>query len=124
QAAHNLGAGPWHVFRTVTFPLAWPGLLGAILLVAIYVLEDFGNPALIAGQYTVLPTLAYELISGFGDFAGAAVISTILLLIALVLYVGRLKLEGGGSYVTVSGRGSSIPRPPVSHLVSRICFGV
>src|SRR5919198_3859398 len=106
QAAHNLGAGPWHVFRTITLPLARPGLLGAILLVAIYVLEDFGNPALIAGQYTVLPTLAYGLISGFGDFAAAAVVSTILLALALVLYLVRLRLEGRHGYVTVSGRGS------------------
>src|SRR5919201_2118858 len=94
QAARNLGAGPWRVFRTVTLPLSRPGLVGAILLVAIYVLEDFGNPALIAGQDTVLPTLAYGLISGFGDFAGAAVVSTILLLLAMLLYLGRLRLEG------------------------------
>src|SRR5256885_452 len=95
QAARNLGASPWSVFRTITVPLARPGLVSAVLLVAIYVVEDFGNPALIAGQYTVLPTLAYGLISGFGDFAGAAVVSCILLSMALVLYLVRLRLEGG-----------------------------
>src|ERR1700716_379955 len=110
QAARNLGAGPWTVFTTVTLPLARPGLLAATLLVAIYVLEDFGNPALIAGQYTVLPTLAYGLISGFGDFAGAAVVSTILLAMATLLYVLRLRLQGGRSYVTIVGRGSTVPR--------------
>src|SRR5205085_8155826 len=51
QAARNLGATPWSVFRTITLPLARPGLVSAILLVGIYVVEDFGNPALIAGQY-------------------------------------------------------------------------
>src|SRR5438094_556252 len=108
QAARNLGATPWNVFRTVTLPLARPGLVSAVLLVAIYVVEDFGNPALIAGQYTVLPTLAYGLISGFGDFAGAAVVSCILLAMALALYVVRLRLEGGrGSFVTVTGRAGS-----------------
>jgi iron(III) transport system permease protein len=122
QAARNLGAGPWAVFRTVTLPLAWPGLLAAILLVAIYVIEDFGNPALIAGQYTVLPTLAYGLITGFGDFAGAAVVSTILLVLALGLYLLRLRLQGRRSYVTVTGRGSTIPRPPVPRIVTRLCF--
>src|SRR5437762_3552292 len=120
QAARNLGANPWTVFRTVTLPLARPGLVSGILLAAIYVLEDFGNPALIAGQYTVLPTLAYGLITGFGDFAGAAVVSTILLGLALVLYVGRLKLEGSRGYVTVAGRGSAIPRPPVAPLLSKV----
>jgi iron(III) transport system permease protein len=122
QAAHNLGAGPWHVFWTITLPLSRPGLLAAVLLVAIYVLEDFGNPALIAGQFTVLPTLAYGLISGFGDFAGAAVVSTILLLLASVLYVVRLRLQGDRSYVTISGRGATVPRPPVPRRVSQVLF--
>jgi iron(III) transport system permease protein len=122
QAAHNLGASQWRVFWTITLPLARPGLLAATLLVAIYVLEDFGNPALIAGQYTVLPTLAYGLISGFGDFAGASVVSTILLAMATVLYVLRLRLQGGRSYVTVVGRGSTVPRPPVPRSVTIACF--
>src|SRR5919198_4694267 len=70
QAARNLGASFWDVFRTVTLPLTRPGLVGATLLVAIYILEDFGNPAVIAPRDNVLPTLAYGLVSGFGDLAG------------------------------------------------------
>src|SRR5919202_5487449 len=93
QAARNLGATPWSVFRTVTLPLSRPGLVGATLLVAIYILEDFGNPAVIAPRDNVLPTLAYGLVSGFGDPAGAAVVSSILLALALVLYVLRIQLE-------------------------------
>jgi iron(III) transport system permease protein len=122
QAARNLGAGPWQVFRTVTLPLTRPGLGAAILTTAIYVLEDFGNPALIGGIFTVLPTLAYGLISGFGDLAGAAAVSTILLLIAIVLYVAKLRLDGGRQFITVSGRASSMPRPPVPAAVSWIGF--
>lgn len=122
QAARNLGAGPWQVFRSVTLPLARPGLAAATLMTAIYILEDFGNPALIAGRFTVLPTLAYGLVSGFGDFVGAAAVSTILLILALLLYVGHLRLEGGRSYVTVSGRASSMERPPVPRPVTWACF--
>src|SRR4051794_9363020 len=124
QAARNLGAGPWKVFTTVTLPLSRPGLVAAILLVAIYVVEDFGNPALIAGQYTVLPTLAYGMITGLADFAGAALISTILLGLAMAMYVVRMRLEGRHGYVTVSGRGSSIPRPPVPAAVTWVCFAI
>ena len=122
QAARNLGAGPWDVFRTVTLPLARPGLIAATLMTAIYVLEDFGNPALIGGRFTVLPTQAYALISGFGDLPGAAAVSTILLTLALILYVARLRLEGNRSYVTVTGRASSMPRPPVPRGVTWVCF--
>jgi len=124
QAARNLGAGPWTVFRTVTLPLSRPGLGAAILTTAIYVVEDFGNPALVGGQFVVLPTQAYGLISGFGDLPGAAAVSTILLSLALVLYVAKIRLDGGQSFVTVSGRASSMPRPPVPAWLSWVCFAV
>ncbi len=122
QAARNLGASPWQVFRTITLPMSRPGLLAAILTTAIYIVEDFGNPALIAGQFTVLPTQAYGLVSGFGDVVGAAAVSTLLLLLALVLYVGKVKIEGQQSYVTISGRAGTIPRPPVPRVVNVACF--
>ncbi len=122
QAARNLGASSWGVFRTVTVPLARPGLAAAILTTAIYILEDFGNPVLIAGQFTVLPSQAYSLIEGFGDFSGAAAVSTILLVLALILYVAKLRIEGNRSYVTISGKATSIPRPPVPRAVTVACF--
>ncbi len=124
QAAHNLGASHWQVFRTVVLPIIRPGLAAATLMTAIYILEDFGNPALIGGQFTVLSTQAYGLISGFGDLPGAAAVSTILLLIALLMYIGRLRLEGQRSYVTVTGRTSSIPRPPIPRGLTWACFAV
>src|SRR5881296_1755427 len=122
QAARNLGAGSWRVFWTVTLPLSRPGLGAAILTTAIYIVEDFGNPQLIGGQFTVLPTQAYNLISGFGEFTSAAAVSTLLLLIALALYLAKIRLDGGRSFVTISGRASSMPRPPVPAVLSWACF--
>ncbi len=122
QAARNLGANTWDVFRTVTLPLARPGLAAAILTTAIYILEDFGNPVLIAGQFRVLSSQAYALIEGFGDFSGAAAVSTILLILALLLYVAKLRIEGNRSYVTISGKATSIPRAPVPRALTAACF--
>ena len=122
QAARNLGANAWDVFRTVTLPLSRPGLGAAILTTAIYVLEDFGNPAVIGGTYTVMPTKAYGLISGFGDYKGGAAISTVLLALALVLYFAKVRLDGPRSFVTVSGRATSMPRPPVSRALTWASF--
>src|SRR5207245_6837559 len=122
QAARNLGAGSWRVFRTVTLPLSRPGLGAAILTTAIYILEDFGNPQLIGGVFYVLPTQAYSLISSFGEYTSAAALSTILLLLALRLSLAEVRLDGGRSFVTISGRASSMPRPPVSTPVSWACF--
>src|SRR2546428_663355 len=77
---------------------------------------------LVGGQFTVLPTQAYNLISGFGEFTSAAAVSTLLLLIALALYVAKIRLDGGRSFVTISGRASSMPRPPVPAALSWACF--
>src|SRR5438309_4421874 len=122
QAGRNLGAGSRRVFWTVTLPLSRPGLGAAILTTAIYILEDFGNPQLVGGLFLVLPTQAYSLISGFGEYTSAAAVSTILLLLALGLYLAKIRLDGGRSFVTISGRASAMPRPPVSAGLNWACF--
>ena len=116
QAARNLGAGPWQVFKSVT--LRSRGRAGAaILTTAIYVLEDSVTP-LSSAASTLCCQRSYGLISGFGELDAAAAVSTILLGLALVLYLGKLRLDGGRQYVTVSGKASSMPRPPVPRIVS------
>ncbi|TMF77728.1 MAG: iron ABC transporter permease, partial [Chloroflexi bacterium] len=82
----------------------------------------FGNPQLVGGLFLVLPTQAYSLISGFGEYTSAAAVSTILLLLALGLYFAKIRLDGGRSFVTISGRASSMPRPPVSAGLNWACF--
>ncbi|MCL6554579.1 MAG: ABC transporter permease subunit [Firmicutes bacterium] len=65
DAALNLGAGRWTVFRRVLLPLATPGLAGAFLVVFIESLADFGNPLLLAGSaFPVLSVQAYLQITG------------------------------------------------------------
>src|SRR2546426_5076029 len=72
-AARDLGAGEWTLFRTVTAPLARPGLAAAMLIVAITVLADFGNAIVIAGNLPLLATEAWFRIEGLADLSGAAV---------------------------------------------------
>ena len=47
ESALNLGASRWQVFRTVTVPLAVPGVAGALLVVFVESLADFGNPIIL-----------------------------------------------------------------------------
>src|SRR3546814_5389129 len=42
QAAATLGATPWRVFRSVTLPLAWPGIVAGTVLVFAKALGEFG----------------------------------------------------------------------------------
>lgn len=50
EAARTLGYGPLRVFFKITFPLAWPGILGGILLAFARSLGEFGATITFAGN--------------------------------------------------------------------------
>ena len=122
-AGRNLGATGWKLFRTVTFPLARPGVAGSALLVAIYVLADFGNPIMIAGSFIVLPTEAWYRVSGWGDVTGAAVLTSILLLPAFFFFVFQRYWVGKREYTTITGKVTLVDIPPTKWVLKWFLFG-
>lgn len=106
NAALNLGSSRWHVFRTVTLPLSMPGIGSAMLLVFIQSLEDFSNPAVIAGNYSTLAVEAYRQITGMFDLSGGSVLALLLLLPTLIAYLLKEKWLKGKSFVSVTGKPS------------------
>ncbi|MCD9025086.1 ABC transporter permease [Cohnella silvisoli] len=116
-AAYNLGATHWHVFKKVFFPLCRPGVAGGALIAAMNVLADFGNPIIIAGNFNVLPTEAYLQMSGLFDLRSAAVLSTALLVPALGLFLWNRFWVGKLSYVTVTGKETSLEFYPLPFAV-------
>jgi iron(III) transport system permease protein len=112
QAARNLGAGAFQRFWTVTLPLALPGVAAAALMVAILVLADFGNPIMIAGDFSVLATEAWLRVQGWADLAGAAVLGTFLLVPSLLLFWLQRAWAKDHAYVTVTGKASSLEPVP------------
>lgn len=118
DAAYSLGASSSEVFRTVTLPLAAPGIANAFLLVFSCSLADFATPQVLGGHsFPVLPTQAYLQITGMYDFKGGAALSFMLLIPALVVYALQHYWVSKKSYVTVSGKAggkSSIKGPGVA----------
>ena len=114
RAARNLGASRLRVFTTVTLPLASGGIVSAALLVAILVLADFGNPILIAGDYSVLATEAWLRVQGWADVRGAAALSFVLMLPSLLLFIAQRAWAKGKAYVTIGGKASSMETEPVA----------
>ncbi|MGM8365014.1 molybdate ABC transporter permease subunit [Virgibacillus sp. W0181] len=49
NAALTMGASRWKVFWTISFPLAWPGLLAGLVLAFARALGEFGATLMIAG---------------------------------------------------------------------------
>jgi iron(III) transport system permease protein len=83
-AARNLGAGGRNVFVDVILPLSIPGVANAMLLVALNVLADFGNPILIGGNFSVLATEIYLQVAGVVSNFGMAGVFSIFLLVPVV----------------------------------------
>ncbi|MBS0563262.1 MAG: ABC transporter permease [Proteobacteria bacterium] len=62
DSARDLGAGPWTVFRTVTFPIIRPTLFGAALIAMSLSLDDFVITFFLIGGGNTLPTLVWGML--------------------------------------------------------------
>lgn len=124
QAAQDLGAKGFTLFRTVTLPLTLPGVAAAALLVANFVLADFGNPMLIGGDFSVLATEAYMLITGRYDTNMAAVLVSVLFLPSLAFFLLQRWVLDRKSFVTVTGKPSSMDHTSVSRPTKWIIFTI
>jgi iron(III) transport system permease protein len=121
-AGRNMGATGFTLFRTITLPLARPGVAGAALLVAIQVLADFGNPVMISGSFSVLATEAWMRVEGWADISGAAVLSILLLLPSLLIFLFQRYWIGRKSYVTVTGKLAQVSIQKTGKHMRRILF--
>jgi len=106
DAALNMGATRWEVFKTITFPLSLPGVFSAVLLVFIKSIEDFGNPMILAGDYNTLAVQAYLQITGMYNISSGAFLAMALLLPSLTAFLIQKYWISKKSYVTVTGKPS------------------
>ncbi|ADU27736.1 ABC transporter permease [Ethanoligenens harbinense] len=123
-AAANLGATRLRVFLDVTLPLCRPGIAGGALMVAINVLTDFGNPVMIGGNYSVLPTEAYMQVVGIGNLSTASMLTTMLLIPAVLIFLMNKYWITRRSYVTVTGKGNGMTLSKTPPAVKWVLFGV
>ncbi len=127
EAASNLGASRWKVFRTVTVPLSLPGILNAMLLLFIESMADFGNPLILAGRFNVLSVQAYLQITGNDNLPGGATLAMVLLLPSLAVYFLQHYLLRQRIFVALTGRASGAGMQTVDKRVQYplmvICWG-
>ncbi len=76
ESAENLGAGSFKLFRTITLPLAMPGIGAGAILVLILSMEDVGTPIIFAamGDNAAKNYLTYYIFENYAR-AGAAIIT-------------------------------------------------
>lgn len=92
QAAYTMGASRWKVFWTVSFPIAWPGLLSGTVLTFARALGEFGATLMLAGFIpnvtdTIPLTIYFAVESGNSEMAKFWVILIVLLGFGAILWL-------------------------------------
>ncbi|MGI9284879.1 MAG: ABC transporter permease subunit [Pseudomonadales bacterium] len=85
EAAADLGAKPFQVFRDVTLPLSMPGIIAGCLLVFIPALGEYVIPALLGGiDSLMIGRTLYDEFFVNRDWPLASAVATVLLLILVM----------------------------------------
>lgn len=108
EVARSLGRGPWRTFASVTVRQVRPAVAAGALLVALYVLSDFGAVSIVrVDVFTMAIFTAVNL--GF-DRTGALVLATVLVVLTALLLTGEgLTRRRGARYARLGGGAG---RPP------------
>lgn len=113
DAARTLGASEWRVFRTVTLPLAWPGVAAGTVLAFARALGEFGATLMLAGNIpgktATIPVAIYFAIQA-GDTNQALYLVGIVLIIALASLAALAYFKRtGGTRIRTLEHSSEMP---------------
>jgi len=91
EAAFDMGATRWQVFREVEIPLAMPGILIGALLTFVLVLGSISEAKILGGQSVIM--IAHDIETAFTyaqNWPLGSALSTLLILLTGVLVIGLL----------------------------------
>ncbi|HJS28077.1 MAG TPA: iron ABC transporter permease [Anaerolineales bacterium] len=113
EASRSLGTGPWRTFCRVILPQLRPGIAAGSLLVALYVLRDFGAVSIM--RYNTFTRVIYIQFQATFNREAAAALSLILvgLTVAILFFEARSQAGFRGRYHTQMP-GSVRPHPPTA----------
>ncbi|KYG33877.1 ABC transporter permease [Alkalihalobacillus trypoxylicola] len=105
EASQNLGAKNWITMAFITFPLAIPGIISSALLIFTVSFSDFGTPIILAPDgLNLIVVEAYREISGFFNWAGASILTVVMVIVAAFFFWLQRLVTKGKNYGTLSGK--------------------
>lgn len=110
DVARSLGRTRWRVAVGLTVRQIRPSIAAGALLVALYVLSDFG--AVAAMRYEAFTWVIYGAYRAGFNPARAAILATVLVALALVLVLAEARARGRATTARV-GAGTARPHTPV-----------
>jgi len=123
EQAENLGAKGFRLFRSVTLPLALPGIIAGSTLVFVFSLEDLGAP-IVFNERNLISYKIYEgIITAHGVISPeVAALGVVLLLIALTAFLAIRNYVSMRSYAMISRGGRWKPRAQKPGLPGKIAI--
>jgi spermidine/putrescine transport system permease protein len=111
QAADDLGAKPWTIFRTITFPISMAGVVAGTVLVFVPMLGDYVTPTLMGGARGLMigSLIASEFTEGQNWSLGAAM-AILLVMILVGIVVAFWLLATGVRYARARQRKRTLAR--------------
>lgn len=125
ESAEIMGASRWRILRTITFPLVAPAVAAGAIIVFVKALGNFGVPAILGGEFYVLPTLIYFQIHGFFNLNGASAIAMVnvgLTLIAILLLIRVNKRRRFVTVTSVTRRSKQMRNPGARFFANLYCW--
>jgi len=98
EAARDLGASTWTIFRKIIFPLSLPGVAVGAIFVSVMVLGEFATPAALSGRKVnllgnIIVTQVGSLKWAFAAVVGVVLTVVMALVISALLRVVNLRKE-------------------------------
>jgi iron(III) transport system permease protein len=123
EAARNMGANSFKLFRTVTFPLMLPGYFAGAIIVFIWAFTDLGTPLVFEYREVVAVQIFNMVTDLHQNPMGYAFVVAVIALTLFFFYLSK-RILGGGSYEML-GRGhvASAARP-ASASMTVLAYGV
>ncbi len=110
------GAGPWRAFFRVTLPLALPAMASSLLLAFTLTIEEYGVPGALGARsgVSLLTTgIEQKLADWPVDMPGAAVLSLVLVSLALCAYCVQRAVLAGRNVETLTGKPADVVAKPL-----------
>ena len=111
EASRSLGRNTWQTLWEVTLPTLRPGLTAGALLVVLDILAEYGTVALL--RYETFSAAIFIQLSGRYDRNAASILSGVLVIIAVVVLMAELRLQGRRRFEQVSGSWRPAPLLPL-----------
>ena len=111
------GAGPWQAFWRITLPMALPAMASSLLLAFTLSIEEYGVPGALGSRSGILMLttgIEQRLADWPIDLPGAAVLSLVLVAMALCAYSVQRAVLAGKNVESMTGKPADLTQKPLA----------